>query len=294
MQDYGRLEGLRVTIVAEDSVRYESPYWGQHGISFLLEARTAEGEHRVLVDVAQDYTALRHNMDLLDIDPSTLDAVVLTHCHYDHTRGLARLLEDAGTADLPVIAHPDLFRPHLVTAPCIRHVGVTASDSRERLEERGARMVLVRDPLPLMPGLVTTGEVPRTTSYESAGIALMTVEDGTLRRDQVLDDISLAASVRDEGVVVVTGCSHAGIVNITRQSLALYPGEPLVGITGGFHLIEADAEKIERTVEGLAELGPQWIRAGHCTGFEAQMALRGTFGEAFTPLRTGDVFSVGW
>jgi 7,8-dihydropterin-6-yl-methyl-4-(beta-D-ribofuranosyl)aminobenzene 5'-phosphate synthase len=281
------LDRLTVTVLAEDTVGYEKSLLGQHGLSLLLEAEL-EGEKRtVLMDVGQNHKALRFNMDELGVDPLTIDAVVLTHCHYDHTGGLAEMVRSIGKPGLPVIGHPGTFRPHFVTRPFLRHVGVRPEDSREHLEEAGACLYLTRDPFFLMPGLRTTGEVPRQTGFEEPGIALSTIEDGAVIEDQVLDDISVIAGLRERGLVVLTGCSHAGIVNITRHAQTLTGITRLEGILGGFHLVEAGAQRIEKTVEALQDLAPGRIAAGHCTGFQAQAALHRSFGDRFTPLHSG-------
>ena len=120
MNREGELDGLRVTVLAEDSVMYESPYLGQHGISLLLESRAGATVRNILVDVAQNPQALLQNMDLLGVQPRSIDAIVITHCHYDHTQGLVRILEATGKKDLPVIVHPEPFwrPPHPKCPAC--------------------------------------------------------------------------------------------------------------------------------------------------------------------------------
>lgn len=282
-----KLDRLTVTVLAEDSVGYELSLLGQHGISLLLEAELGSEKRTVLMDVGQNHKALRFNMDELGVDPRSIDAVVITHCHYDHTGGLTELVRAVGKTDFPVIAHPDTFRPHFVNSPFLRHVGVRPEDSREKLEETGAFLYLTRDPFSILPGLRTTGEVPRETAFEEPGIALSTIQNSRVVDDLVMDDISLAAELRDQGLVVLTGCSHAGIVNIVRHAQKITGETRLEGIVGGFHLIEADKQRIAKTVDALADMSPNWIAAGHCTGFQAQVALNLTFGDRFTPLYTG-------
>ncbi|MDA3951310.1 MAG: MBL fold metallo-hydrolase [Spirochaeta sp.] len=307
------LNSLTVTILAEDSVGYETPFLGQHGVSFLLEARSGELVRRVLVDVAQLPQPLLHNMAILDIDPTTIDAIVLTHCHYDHTQGLTEIVRAVGNRDLPVIAHPDIFRPNFETVPTLRHIGVMNSDTREAITAAGGMFFPVRDPLQLLPGLTTSGEVPRTTAYENRETNLKTIRDGRVEVDPMIDELSVYATVQGVGTVVVTGCSHAGVVNIARHArtvagtqdsggtgdgtrpaegnTALAGSAQVAAIIGGFHLIEADAERIRKTVADLHTEGVGHIYAGHCTGFPAQAALYSTFGDAFTPLRTGQQFT---
>jgi 7,8-dihydropterin-6-yl-methyl-4-(beta-D-ribofuranosyl)aminobenzene 5'-phosphate synthase len=96
MEKFNQLDSLKITVLAEDSVLYESPYLGQHGVSFLLEGASGKERKNILVDVGQNSEALLHNMKIMGISPSIIDAVVLTHCHYDHTQGIANMLRQIG------------------------------------------------------------------------------------------------------------------------------------------------------------------------------------------------------
>ncbi len=282
-----KLRRLKITVVAEDSVLYESPYLGQHGISLFITAERNGVKKNILMDVAQNSAALLENMQMLGIDPDSIDAVVLTHCHYDHTQGVANILKKIGRQDIPVIAHPDIFRLNFITDPFVRHVGIMDGDRQADIEKSGGTLYLTKDPLEIMPGLFTTGQIERTTTFEEVGIKLFTIEENQVKPDPMLDDISLIANVKEKGVVVFTGCSHAGIVNITKQSARLAGVEKVHGIIGGFHLIESTEDRIRKTTQALKEFDPDWICAGHCTGFLAQVELYNTFRNRFTPLHTG-------
>jgi len=288
----GELTSLKITVCAEDSVAYESPYLGQHGISLFLTAQRNDLERNILVDVGQNPGALLENMEKMGIAPSRADAVVLTHCHYDHTQGLGKVLKEIGKRDLPVIAHPDIFRLNFITDPYLRHVGVMEGDKKEDIEAAGGTLFLTRDPLELMPGLVTTGEVQRVTDFEEVGIALYTAHDGELQSDAMIDDISLVARVKGKGLVIITGCSHAGIVNIVKQAVAITGTDEVHGIIGGFHLIEAPVDRIRKTAQALKEFNPDWVYAGHCTGFKAQVELFQILEDRFSPLHTGIILEI--
>jgi len=290
--EIGELNSLKITVLTEDSVLYESHYLGQHGVSFLLEGAKGSDVMRILVDVGQNSQALLNNMELMNISPAIIDAVVLTHCHYDHTQGVARMVKEIGRRDIQVIAHRDIFRLNFITEPYPRHVGIMPGDSREEIEKAGGSLLLTKDPVKLMSGITTTGEVKRQTDFEEVGIALKTIEGGEVVDDQMLDDISVVANVNGKGLVIVTGCSHAGIVNIARHAMELTNCEKIEGIIGGLHLIDAPDDRIKRTSEELSKLNPKWICAGHCTGFKAQVELYLTFRERFSPLQTGMQFVV--
>ena len=292
MAEIGELDSLKITVLTEDSVLYESHYLGQHGVSFLLEGAKGSDVMRILVDVGQNSQALLNNMKLMNISPSIIDAVVLTHCHYDHTQGVAKMLREIGKRDIQVIAHRDIFRLNFVTEPYLRHVGIMPGDSREEIEKAGGSLLLTRDPVKLMSGITTTGEVKRQTDFEEVGIALKTIEGGEVVDDQMLDDISVVANINGKGLVIVTGCSHAGIVNIARHAVELTGCDKIEGIFGGLHLVDASDVRIRRTSEELSKLNPEWICVGHCTGFKAQVELYLTFRERFSPLQTGMQFVI--
>jgi len=288
----GTLGKLTITVIAEDSVMYESPYLGQHGISLLLQAERKGLTQNILVDVGQNPKALLENMEKMQISPTCIDMIVLTHCHYDHTQGLAEVLKKIGKKDVPVIAHPDIFRLNFVTEPSLRHIGVMDGDRREDIEEAGGLLYLTKDSMEAMPGLITTGEVERLTDFEEVGMSLFTIKNDCCTEDPMLDDISVIAHIEDKGIVIVTGCSHAGIVNICLQSMKLTGIKKIHGIVGGFHLVEASDSRIKETSQALKKLDPDWIYPGHCTGFKAQAELYRIFKERFSPLQTGMVIGV--
>jgi len=292
MKKFRQLDSCKITILAEDSVLYESPYLGQHGVSFLLEGISGKERKNILIDVGQNSEALLHNMKIMGISPSIIDAVILTHCHYDHTQGITTMLRHIGKKDLPVIAHTDLFRLHFITEPYHRLVGIMPGDSKNEIERAGGSISLSKEPVMIMPGIMTTGEVPRRNDFEKVGIALKTIENRNIVDDGMLDDTSLIANINDIGLVIITGCSHAGIINIVSYAKEITGVSKVEAIIGGLHLVDAADDVINRTVKELDTMNVSWISAGHCTGFKAQVKMYHTFGERFSPLHTGMKFTV--
>lgn len=289
----GELDELEVLVMCEDSVMYESSFLGQHGISLLVRARSGGFARSFLMDVGQNPKALLANFPLMGADLKEIDGIVVTHCHYDHTQGLAEVVRAIGKSDLPVIAHPSIFRLNFITAPYLRNVGVLRGDAAERLYEAGAELYLCADPLRLMPGLFTTGQVRRRTDFEEVGISsLATLESGRVMKDEMQDDVSLVARVRGKSPVVLTGCSHAGIVNILKQVSEMCAVNGFENVIGGLHLVEAPDDRIRKTCEALKGFAFNALTAGHCTGFRAQAALHAAFGTKFSPLQTGMRFRV--
>ncbi len=288
----GGVDFLKIIVLMDDRSPGTGDLIAQHGASYFLEIGSGDEIRNILVDVGQSWEMLFHNMERLCLSPEMLDVIVLTHCHYDHTGDLAEVVRASGKRDLPVVAHPAVFRPHFTWRPCLRHIGVPHGNGPAEVEEAGGKLLLSSDPVPLLEGVTTLGEVPRRTDFEEPGVKAVTSVNGKLAEDHVADDTAVAVNVDGRGIVVVTGCSHSGVINILRRSLELFPETSLDGVLGGFHLIKADDERIGKTVSSLAELGPRWIAAGHCTGFNAQVAFRNHFGERFEPLFVGKAVTV--
>ncbi len=287
MLHYGQADSLNITVLVEDTVSYGvHGLKAVHGVSCLVETTAGNLTSRTLMDVGSDPEILFHNMDVLGLSPTSIDAIVLTHCHWDHTRGLAQVVKRIGKKNLPVVAHPAIYRSVFSTTPRLRYVGVDHADLPGAVEEEGGVFLLAKDPVTIADGLSTTGEIQRLTDFEGSGGGIR-AENGSITKDNMPDDISLMAKVTGQGLVVLTGCAHAGIVNIVKQARALTGQVPVAGVIGGFHLINADEKRIASTVDGLMQTEARLLSAGHCTGFEAQYALRHAFGERFKPMQCG-------
>ncbi|WP_232460746.1 MBL fold metallo-hydrolase [Thermococcus barossii] len=277
------MRALKVYVLVEDYSGYESPYLAQHGVSFLVE----KGGKRILFDTGQSAGPILHNMGLLGIEPSSIDYVFLSHCHYDHTGGLLEMLRAIGKRIL-LIAHPDIFRRHFVTKPHLRDVGIPFR--REEVEEL-AELYLTARPLEIVGGVYSTGEIRNREEFEREHIGVYTLRDGQVMEDNIMDDMSLVAKT-PEGLVIVSGCSHAGIVSIVKHAVRLTGEKRVRAVVGGFHLIGASDERIERTVAEFKELGVEEVYTGHCTGLKAEAAFLKAYGERFHKLHSGMVIEL--
>ena len=287
MLKVGEVDSIEIITLVEDYAGYETSFLAQHGISLLLDAKSGDVHERVLMDVGQSSEPILHNMDILGIDPTSIDMIFLSHCHYDHTKGLVGMLQAIRKESVPIIAHPTIFRPNYVLKPYLRHVGITGENSKERIEENGGCLALAREPFELLPGVISTGEVERVRDFEEARMGGYNIEYGKLVEDQVLDDMSLVVNVKGKGLVIVTGCSHAGLINIIKHSMKITRIDRIEGVVGGFHLIEASEERIGKTVEALSEIDLGWIFSGHCTGFAANKVMSTMLGDKFNLLHVG-------
>ena len=279
------LQDLRLTIVVENSASLRSSsLWAQHGLSIFLELGYGPERMKLLLDTGASSEVMLHNADALDLDLCHLDLICLSHGHYDHTGGLMGILQRVN-GRVCILAHPDIFAPKLKALPALKFIGLPFS--RTELEAAGAIMLEAHGPVALAPGVMTTGEVPRLESFEKVE-GFWTVKDGQYCQDSIPDDQALAINLPGKGLVVITGCAHAGIINTIKHAQKITGVEKLYAVIGGFHLMGADEKRIEATATALQLLDPTILRPGHCTGQKAVCRLQRALGDRCQPLATGD------
>jgi 7,8-dihydropterin-6-yl-methyl-4-(beta-D-ribofuranosyl)aminobenzene 5'-phosphate synthase len=264
----------------------------EHGFSALLEVSVDGRTRRVLFDAGATPDGLIGNVDRLGLEPETFEAVVLSHGHSDHVMGLDGLAKRVGRRNLPVLLHPAFWtRRRLVAAD--RPILELPTPSRAAIEGAGFTVVEDRQPSFLLDGmLLVTGEVDRTTAFET-GLppTHQAWRDGEWQPDrEVHDDQAVVLHVRDKGLVVLTGCGHAGIVNIVRHAKRLTGVDRLYAALGGFHL--RDGETVPLTVTALAAQAPAVLVPAHCTSWKAQQALAAGLPAAFRPNAVGSRFQL--
>ena len=284
IKELGTLQEATISIVAEDSIGFDTPFSGRFGISILLELKTEDAEKHILYDTNSEAAPILHNLKIMGKSLDHVTTIFLSHCHYDHTDGLAGIL-DAIDRPIPVLAHPEIFRPCFEINPDgIRHIGIVGH-SRKDFEQRGAVFTLTQTPLNLMTGVTTSGEIERVTSFEVLE-DLYTIEDGEVVQDHERDDSAVILNF-EEGLIIVTGCCHAGVVNTMMHAKKITGVDKIHAVVGGLHFLDASEEKIEKSIEALAEV--DWIFAGHCTGFDGLRRLANTHGDRFARIHTGSM-----
>lgn len=287
----GEVDGLKVTVLIDNSSGYDSPLLAQHALSLLIDIKTGNTNKRILLDVGQSAEPILHNMKCLDILPESIDMIYVSHCHYDHTRGLVDMLT-AINKEIPIIAHLSMFRDNYINDPYLRNIGITSKNSRERIVRNGGQMVFVDKPFRLMDGVASSGEVERVTDYESTGIGAFNIINGDLVPDYILDDLALIVNVKGKGLFILSGCSHSGIINIVKHAVNVTGIDKIYGVMGGLHLINSSDEIIAKTAEELQKMKPELVVAGHCTGLKATSVLSDMFGKKFNAMHSGKVIDI--
>jgi 7,8-dihydropterin-6-yl-methyl-4-(beta-D-ribofuranosyl)aminobenzene 5'-phosphate synthase len=261
----------------------------EHGFSVMVTITKNARQHHILFDAGTSPDGVSENMRRLDVDPSMIEVIVCSHGHFDHTTGLEGLIRRLGTVDLPVLIHPHFWRQRRVAIPG-RDPREIPSTSRRALIEAGFDVIEEEQPSFLFErSVLVTGEVARTTGYEPGFPAQQAWLDGRWEPDPlVLDDQALIVDIKDKGLLVLTGCGHAGIINICRYARRLTKGRDIHAVVGGFHLNGPHFEPlIPQVLDDLCRLNPGVVVPAHCTGWRAQHAVGARLGNAFIPNSVG-------
>ncbi len=274
---------LRITTLSENTAGFPGAL-AEWGLSVLVQT----DDLNILLDTGASIS-VSHNAPIFDLDLSTIDRIVLSHGHYDHTGGLKEVLKHIGK-QVEVIAHPDIWAKKYARGEGFeRYIGIPFP--REELEALGASFTLSKEPVWITDDIVTTGEIPMTTEYEEIERMLYVKEDDQWLPDPLLDDRALII-VTDEGLVVILGCAHRGAINTIRHAQEITGVEQIHTVIGGTHLIGASEERVLRTASAFQELGVQRVGVSHCTGLPSSMLLAQQLGGSFFFNNTGTSITV--
>lgn len=265
-----------------------------HGLCLAVTAHLGGEAHSLLFDAGPDPYAVERNARHMNLDLGQIEALVLSHGHFDHSEGLLKAIELVRTANggrtIPLHVHPGAFVKRGLRLPSGEILPLQDVPPRRVLEESGARVVASAKPEEILGGLFyLSGEIPRRSFERGFRNHLKQSTDGQWEADPlILDERFMAAHVRDKGIAVFTGCSHAGLLNICSHAREVFPDVPLYAVVGGLHLVSPNEDIIQETVAELHEFGLKVIIPGHCTGWRAVYALVRAFGEdVVDPLAVG-------
>jgi 7,8-dihydropterin-6-yl-methyl-4-(beta-D-ribofuranosyl)aminobenzene 5'-phosphate synthase len=280
------VDELKLTVLVEDTANMQKPdLIAKHGLSLLVETSLAGINSRVLFDVGPPPDIILRNAKMLNADILKVDAIAISHGHYDHAGALLEVLRCIRQS-IPVIAHPSVFIPKFALRPKLRFIGQSFDSASVRAA--GGVPLLVRNPVKIAVGVMTSGEIARETFFEKT-LGFYTVKDEYFTEDSLIDDQALIINIRNRGLAVLTGCAHSGIINTLRWAQKITGVEKVYAIVGGLHLAGADDATIQSSIEELARINPASIYPCHCTGSKSIHRLIDEFGNRCKPIQTGDV-----
>jgi 7,8-dihydropterin-6-yl-methyl-4-(beta-D-ribofuranosyl)aminobenzene 5'-phosphate synthase len=271
-----------------------------HGLSVLLTATVGGRKHTLLFDAGPAAATFQRNTDILGVDFASIEAVVLSHGHWDHAGGLIAAVESIarsrGSKNFTCYVHPGMFRQRATKRPDGQlYVNELVPDP-DRLAAAGAKVINTREPQSVADGaFYVSGEIPRVTSYE-AGVPnhLTRSPDGTSWEPDplIMDERFVSVNVKGKGQFVFSACSHAGLINVLTHARSVFPSVPLYGVMGGLHLSGINERVIPQTVADLKRFALKVLAPGHCTGWRALSQMAREFGSELVPSAVGKKYLI--
>ncbi len=251
---------LKLTVLVDNNTYINQYYLGEPGACYYIE----DGDERILLDTGYSNIAGK-NARKMGIDLSTLTKIVFSHGHNDHTGGLEFLQNEYDLSNVEIISHPDTWKAKRYDAD---RIGAAFTE-----QEVGkiSHLTLTKEPMRLSEHLYFLGEIPTVCDFEPR-VALGEQEEGQgFCEDYVMDDSALAY-LGEDGVFIITGCSHSGICNIIEQAKRVCGTQTVAGVIGGFHLFQVN-ERVEKTIDYFEKSGIRRLYPCHCTSFSVRSAI---------------------
>ncbi len=269
--------------LAKDGKIQADTLLAEHGLSLLITVYQGGDKHTILLDTGYTKVGVLHNIEQLGVNVEDIEVVVISHGHMDHTGCLHGIL-DQMPGRIPVVLHPGAY-----VAP--RYTATPDGDKRlwpqtlvkEELEQKNAELIESATPTLIADDMaVVTGEVVRTTSFEKGMPNALVEIDGKIGKDPIADDQAIVIHLAGKGLVVISGCAHAGIVNTALYAQEITGIKDVYAVLGGFHLTGPIFEKIhDETIQGLKEMAPEVVVPMHCTGRKAIGRFQQEFPSSF-------------
>jgi 7,8-dihydropterin-6-yl-methyl-4-(beta-D-ribofuranosyl)aminobenzene 5'-phosphate synthase len=243
----------------------------EHGFSALVRTTAGGKTHTLLFDFGFSAEGAAQNAKTLGIDMTDVEAITLSHGHSDHTGGMNKMTALIGRKNIPFVVHPAVFKSPRYLKVSEEFKINFPKLTREMVKQAGLSVIESEKPYPLFDNTILfLGEITRSTDFEKGFPIAHFVEDGVEKWDAIEDDTSIVMNLKEKGLVILSGCAHAGIINTVTYARKVTGIDKVHAVMGGFHLSGALFEPIiQRTTEEMKKLAPRYIIPVHCTGRKA-------------------------
>jgi 7,8-dihydropterin-6-yl-methyl-4-(beta-D-ribofuranosyl)aminobenzene 5'-phosphate synthase len=253
-----------------------------------------------LFDTGPEAVTFLRNADILGVDFSVVEALVLSHGHWDHGGGLVAAIEKISKARnrqrVDCLMHPGMFAERALQRPNGELLKFESVPAANALVDAGANVLSTREPQFIADGaFYVSGEIPRVTPYETGfpGHVRRGADGESWEPDPlIMDERFVSVHVKDKGQFIFSACSHAGVINVLTHARSLFPSVPLYGVMGGLHLAGATEKIIPETIADLKQFSLKLLAPGHCTGWRAISAMTKVFGDELVPSAVGKLYVV--
>ena len=263
----------------------------EHGFSMLIRVFREGKANSVLFDAGISPEGVVENAECMGINLSEVESIVISHGHYDHFGGLLSAVKAINKASLPIIVHENMFK----TRGSANSKGAVRKypEFPAQAQLSPAQLVSTKQPSLTADGMVcVTGEIPRKTSFETGYTQHKAFVSGAWKSDPwIMDERAVAINIKGKGLVVISGCAHAGIINTVTYAQQITGAANVYAVMGGFHLAGKTFEsRIQPTIEELQRINPALVVPSHCTGWRAMCAMAKAFPEGFIWNSVGNMY----
>lgn len=251
---------MKLKVLVDNNTYIDQYYSGEPAVSYYIE----DEDTSLLLDVGYSDLFIK-NSDALGVNLQELNAIIISHGHDDHTRGLKYYFEQNYKNKISIFAHPDAFNEKIID-----NLRICSPILREELKEK-CNLVLSKEPIKVSKNITFLGEIPQINNYERRNPIGKQNVDGNFIDDYVRDDTALVYQ-SENGIYIITGCSHSGICNIVQYAEEVCNDNRVLGIIGGFHLFEV-SDQVSRTIDYLKQNNIKELYPCHCTSFAVRAEI---------------------
>ena len=251
---------MKLKVLVDNNTYIDQYYFGEPAVSYYIE----DEDFKLLLDAGYSDVFLK-NSSAMNVDLENINAIVISHGHDDHTRGLQYFFERYPENNIDVIAHPDAFKEKVMDG-----LKICSPLLQDDMKEK-CSLILSKDPIKLSKNIVFLGEIQESNSFETRK-AIGKQIDGEISSDDYLMDDTALAYKSENGIYIITGCSHSGICNIIEYAKKVLKDDRVLGVIGGFHLFDVD-ERVNKTIEYFKLNEIKQLYPCHCTSFAVKAEI---------------------